>query len=675
MRWQDLSIGKKLGVGFGAVLSLLAFISGYNYLGLTEVDHLSHETQEMAAENQFVLEKTIDHLNWVSKLSDLVFKEDVHSIDIQTDDHQCGFGKWLYGEGAKQLAAENEEIGHLIEAIKAPHRRLHQSAAKITETFVDFDRALDALLAERWIDHLSWANDLAKSVLTGAPFKGGLDPKACAFGKWYHAYQPSNPSLAKLLQGWEAPHDRLHATARKIKERLDQNDLNGARAIYQQETLPTLEDLNVQYEKTMGWIDASVEKLVASQEIFHHETLPALEETKSILNQLRERFDHSFEGAEAQMMENIDSEISATLILALAALLLGILAAAFIARGITRPIAKGVDFAKAMSEGDLTQSLAIAQEDEVGVLAKALNTMAGNLRKMFQEISAGVDTLSSSSTELSAISQQMATGAEQTSGKSDQVAAAAEEMSANMNSVAAASEQASTNVQMVAAAAEQMSATIGEITGNTEKGRLITGDAVVKAKSVSTRVAELGKAALDVGKVTETINEISEQTNLLALNATIEAARAGEAGKGFAVVANEIKELAKQTADATQDIRLKIEGIQGTTEGTVTEINQIETVINEINAIVATIATAVEEQSTSTKEVASNVNQAAQGIQDVNANVSQSTTVADSIAEDVAEVNQAAKEMSGGSVQVNTSARELSELAESLKRMVGRFRI
>ena len=134
----------------------------------------------------------------------------------------------------------------------------------------------------------------------------------------------------------------------------------------------------------------------------------------------------------------------------------------------------------------------------------------------------------------------MAAGSEQTSGKSNQVAAAAEEMSANMNSVAAASEQASTNVQMVAAASEQMSATINEIAGNTEKGRSITGDAVHQAKNVSARVAELGKAAVDVGKVTETINEISEQTNLLALNATIEAARAGEAGKGFAVVASEV---------------------------------------------------------------------------------------------------------------------------------------
>ena len=357
------------------------------------------------------------------------------------------------------------------------------------------------------------------------------------------------------------------------------------------------------------------------------------------------------------------------------ALVVGLVAGFLISLAIIKPIGKAGAFAQALSEGDLTQKLTLDQKDEIGVLATCLNKMGANLRQMFQNIADGVDTLTSSSTELSAISQQMASGAEQTTGKSNQVAAAAQEMSANMNSVAAASEQASTNVQMVAAASEQMSATINEIASNTEKGRSITGEAVRQAKSVSSRVAELGKAAVDVGKVTETINEISEQTNLLALNATIEAARAGEAGKGFAVVANEIKELAKQTAAATQDIRMKIEGIQGSTDGTVTEIGQIEKVITDINEIVATIATAVEEQSTSTREIASNVNQAAQGIQDVNENVAQSSTVSAGIAKDVAEVNQAATEMTDGSRQVNQSASELSQLAEQLKAMVSQFRV
>ncbi len=347
----------------------------------------------------------------------------------------------------------------------------------------------------------------------------------------------------------------------------------------------------------------------------------------------------------------------------------------FFAMLITRPIKQGVDFVKKVSKGDLTQTLDIDQSDEIGQLAKAMNQMCKNLNKMFKELTQGVEVLSSSSTELSAISTQMLNGAEDTSGKSDSVAAAAEEMSSSMNSVAAASEQTSTNVQMVAAAAEEMSATIGEIARNTEQGTSITNDAVMKSEKITEKVGQLGNAAKQIDKITEVISEISEQTNLLALNATIEAARAGEAGKGFAVVAGEIKELAKQTASATHKIRENIEDIQKTTNATVGEIEEITTVIGDVNEIVTTITTAVKEQAEATAEIAGNVSQASLGIQDVNENVAESSTVAAGIAKEIIDVSQSSKEMSEASSQVNISAGEMSTLAEQIHGMTTRFRI
>ena len=368
---------------------------------------------------------------------------------------------------------------------------------------------------------------------------------------------------------------------------------------------------------------------------------------------------------------------NANIIIAIVAGLIVAVVVFFSARAIVKPINAAVAGLKdiAQGEGDLTMRLEATTKDEVGELAKWFNTFIEKLQGIIKDIAGGVETLSSSSTELSAISEQMTQGIQNVSDKSNTVSAAAEEMSANMNNVAAAMEQSATNTNMVATASEEMSSTIGEIAQNAEKARGISDEAAHKASTASTNMDQLGTAANSIGKVIETITDISEQVNLLALNATIEAARAGEAGKGFAVVANEIKELAKQTAEATGDIKEKIEGIQGTTTTTVGQIAEITQVINDVNDVVATIATAVEQQSAATKEIATNVSQASKGIQEVNENVNQSSAVSAEISKDIAGVSTSMDEMSTSSGQVNLSAQELSQLSESLKRMVDQFKV
>jgi methyl-accepting chemotaxis protein len=350
---------------------------------------------------------------------------------------------------------------------------------------------------------------------------------------------------------------------------------------------------------------------------------------------------------------------------------------AFVSKRITRPIVTASEMLKdiAQGEGDLTRRLEVTSSDEVGELAKWFNVFVENVQRIIGSVAENARQVNDASAELNAISDQMSAGAGQTSDKANTVAAASEEMSANMNSVAAAMEEAATNVGMVATAAEEMTATIKEIAQNTEKARGITGDAVSQAKNASSQVAELGTAAQEIGKVIETITEISEQVNLLALNATIEAARAGDAGKGFAVVANEIKDLARQTASATGEIKSRVEGIQNSTDGTVTEIGNITRVVNEVNEIVSTIATAVEQQSVTTNEIAGNVAQAAQGIDEVNENVAQSSTVSSEISRDIAEVTQASSEISNSSAQISMSAESLNGLAQELNDLVGRFKV
>lgn len=348
-----------------------------------------------------------------------------------------------------------------------------------------------------------------------------------------------------------------------------------------------------------------------------------------------------------------------------------------ISRSVTTPLKNVVEMIKdiAEGEGDLTKRLDVSSNDEVGDLAHWFNEFIQKLQSIITNIAGNADTLNGSSEELLGLAGVMSTGSATMFERSNAVDGAAGEMRTNMDSVATAMEQASSNTGIVAAATEEMTATIGEIASNSEKAGSITEEAVSQARIASDRVEELGKAADDIGKVTETITEISEQTNLLALNATIEAARAGEAGKGFAVVANEIKELARQTAEATQDIKAKITGIQNSTAGTVSDIGQISTVINDVNEIVTTIGSAVNEQSITTQEISNNVLQVSQGIQEINTNVAQSSEFSGQIAGDIAEVNSLAGEMSDNSSQMKNNTEQLQELANVLKEMVDQFKV
>ena len=358
------------------------------------------------------------------------------------------------------------------------------------------------------------------------------------------------------------------------------------------------------------------------------------------------------------------------------AILIGVAFALLTGRSITIPIKQVTAGLKdvAEGEGDLTKRLNITYKNEVGELAFWFDTFIDKINTMIKDIAQNTLRLDESSNQLLEISSQMANSAGTMSGRATSVAGAAEELSTTMNSVAAASEQAATNTNMVAAAAEQMNASVTEIAGNSEKARTITQNAVEKAISASERVNHLGTAAEAISKVTEVITEISEQTNLLALNATIEAARAGEAGKGFAVVANEIKELARQTASATGDIKLKIDDIQQSTGHTVEEIQEITKVIGDVNDTVGIIASAVEEQAVTTREIATNIAQASTGIQEVNENVSQSSMVSTEIANDIAKVNQDAGEITNSSSVVKVNADELSDLASQLNTVVSRFK-
>ena len=350
----------------------------------------------------------------------------------------------------------------------------------------------------------------------------------------------------------------------------------------------------------------------------------------------------------------------------------------FFSRGLTTPLKAGVAFANQIASKDLTALIDrkyLSRKDEIGKLSVALIDMRDSLKGMMGEMNTGMGSLAAASTELLSISEDMAKGVNMTTEKASTVAAASEELNANATSVAAGMEQSSTNLNSVASATEEMTATIGQIAQNTESARTVTEQAVEQSKQVTELMDALGTSANEIGKVTETITSISDQTNLLALNATIEAARAGAAGKGFAVVASEIKDLAKQTADATEDIRSKIDGIQASTNNSIVDIKKITVIVQNVNDYVTTIAAAVEEQSVTTKDISDNMGQASSAVQDASERTAQNSTVSQDIAKEIAEVSTSADEMAVAGSQVAESAKELSTLSERLKAMVEQYKV
>ncbi|WP_067473360.1 methyl-accepting chemotaxis protein [Actinomadura hibisca] len=328
-------------------------------------------------------------------------------------------------------------------------------------------------------------------------------------------------------------------------------------------------------------------------------------------------------------------------------LILGLGLAWAVSRSVVGPLQKVTEVLDGVADGDLTRHIDVDRNDEIGKMSAALGRATAAMRETISVIRGNAVSLTSSSGELASVSDELAGNADATASRSTVARAAAQEVS--------------DNVSTLSAAAEEMGVSIREISSNASDAATVASEAVSSAQRTTEVVGKLGVSSAEIGNILKVITSIAEQTNLLALNATIEAARAGDAGKGFAVVASEVKELAQETAKATEDIAQRIDMIQTDTSAAVDAIGKISEIIGTISSYQTTIAAAVEEQTATTNEITRNVSGAATGV----------NQIADNVAA-VADAAERTNEGVGGSRQ---ASERLARMAGELNDLVSRFRI